>query len=247
MPSVNFVRVGRVVRTLRRSRGWRQVDLAARADCSQQLISTIECGGGSRVAVRTLSRVAQALQAELDITVRWRGGQLERLLDEGHAALVARAADLLAAVGWVVQLEVSYETPRAAGAIDILAFHPPARVLLVVEVKTELLSAEATLRRHDEKVRLAEVIARDRLSWDALTVSALLVVPRSTTIWRTLERRSDLFARAYPQRGRGVSEWLRAPFGHMRGVWTISPTTQGGARTALTSRRRVHRLSARSD
>ncbi|HEY4190087.1 MAG TPA: hypothetical protein VGM28_06685, partial [Candidatus Limnocylindrales bacterium] len=48
------------------------------------------------------------------------------------------------------------------GSIDILAWHAATRTLLIVEVKTEIASAEEMLRRHDAKVRLGPAIGRER-------------------------------------------------------------------------------------
>ena len=47
--------------------------------------------------------------------VQWRGGDLDRLLDEAHAGLVERVAQLLRRLGWQVLVEVSY-TASANGA-----------------------------------------------------------------------------------------------------------------------------------
>jgi transcriptional regulator with XRE-family HTH domain len=240
---VNLVRVGRVVRTLRRNRGWRQVDLARRAVCSQQLVSAIEAG--RRVSLPALERVAHCLEAELELFIRWHGGQLERLLDEGHAELVALTATLLERRGWLVRLEVSYEIGRSSGSIDLLAFNVAASALLVVEVKTELLGAEATLRKHDEKTRLAASIA-SRFGWHPMTVSRLLVLPATTTVRVALDRRADLFGRAYPRRGREASRWLRDPVDRAEAILTIPITRPAGATRDLTSRRRIRRPNAGS-
>jgi Holliday junction resolvase-like predicted endonuclease len=66
------------------------------------------------------------------------------------------------------------------GSIDLLAWHEATRTLLVVEVKTEVASIEATLRKHDEKVRLARRVAADRFGWQATVTSRLLVLPRTS-------------------------------------------------------------------
>jgi transcriptional regulator with XRE-family HTH domain len=58
---MDMVRFGRGIRALRMRRGWRQVDLAVAAGVSQSIVSRIERGLGGRIAVETLSRVAQAL------------------------------------------------------------------------------------------------------------------------------------------------------------------------------------------
>ena len=103
-------------------------------------------------------------------------GDLDRLLDEGHARLVAVMATRLRDLGWEVRLEVTYESGRSSGSIDILAWHPPTSHLLVIEIKTEIPSAEATLRKLDEKVRVASAVAMERFGWSPGRVSRLLVV-----------------------------------------------------------------------
>src|SRR4029079_17838803 len=81
-------------------------------------------------------------------------GDIDRVADEGHAALVGLVAALLEGLGWQVRPEVSFSVFGERGSIDLVAWHPTARILLVVEVKTSLNSVEETLRRHDLKVRL---------------------------------------------------------------------------------------------
>ena len=236
---MNMVRVGRVVRALRRDRGWRQVDLARRSACSQQVISLIECGRGKRVSLRSLDRVVLALDAEVDISIRWHGGQLERLMDEGHARLVGQAAARLEALGWIVRLEVTYSLGHAEGSIDILAFMPPDAALLIGEVKAEILGSESTLRKHDEKVRLGPEVAGARFGWVPRTVSRMLIVPQTSTAWRALQRHEAVFDRAYTLRGHELARWLETPTTAVSGVWFLSHTKPAGGRRELTSRRRI--------
>jgi len=236
---MNPVRIGRVVRTLRRRLGWRQLDLATRARVSQQTISLIETGQLRRLSLATLERVLFCLEAELDLTVRWRGGELDRLLDEGHAAVVGAVTGKLERQGWLVRVETTYAVGRERGSIDLLGFKPEAAALLVGEIKTDITSAESTLRKHDEKVRLAAGIARQRFGWEVRSVSRVLVVPDGTTSRRRIERHDALMRHAYPVRGRELSSWLRAPTGGIGGLLFLPPTTIVGGRRDLTSRRRI--------
>jgi len=57
------VRVGRILRSLRRRRGWTQSRLASQVGLSQQVISLIERGHSAALAGRTLQRVFAALEA----------------------------------------------------------------------------------------------------------------------------------------------------------------------------------------
>ncbi|MGZ8758442.1 MAG: helix-turn-helix domain-containing protein [Aeromicrobium sp.] len=56
-------RVGRAIRALRRRRGWRQLDLARSASCSQNMISLLERGHFDSVTLRLVRRILAALDA----------------------------------------------------------------------------------------------------------------------------------------------------------------------------------------
>jgi transcriptional regulator with XRE-family HTH domain len=238
---VNVVRIARIVRTLRRRRGWRQADLGGRAKVSQQAVSLVECAQATRLSIKTLERILTALEADIDLVVRWRDGQLERLLDEGHAQLMGRLAVRLEAAGWLVRTEVTYARFGERGSVDLLAFKEDRKALLVTEIKTEITSADGTLRKHDEKTRLGREVASERFGWQSKTVSRLLVLPDAATPRRHISRQDGLFERAYPLRGTELRAWLRDPAETVSGVLFL-PTTKGvGARQELTSRRRIRR------
>jgi len=238
---VNVARIARIVRTLRRRRGWRQADLATRAEVSQQSVSLVECAQATRLSITTLERVLTALEAEIDLVVRWRGRQLERLLDEGHAQLMGRLAERLEAAGWMVRTEVTYAHYGEGGSIDLLAFKDDRRALLVTEIKTEITSADATLRKHDEKARLGGQVAGERLGWQSDSVSRLLVLPDATTPRRHIARQDRLFERAYPLRGPELRAWLRVPTGTVSGLLFLPVTKVVGGKQEVTSRRRIRR------
>ena len=129
------------------------------------MISLVERGHLANGSLPLLRLILAALDASLVIEVRWPTGALERLLDEDHATVVARVADVFRLAGWEVPVEVTHSEWGERGSIDLLAYHAGSGTVLVVEVKTDLPSAEATLRKLDEKVRLAPKIARVRLGW----------------------------------------------------------------------------------
>src|SRR5438105_4156896 len=105
---MDWIRLGLAYRALRIRRRWRQIDLSARAGVSRSEISRIERGLGAGVTAGTLQRVAAALDARLDIAIRWRGEALDRLLDSAHAGLVDETVELLTSLGWDVAVEVSF-------------------------------------------------------------------------------------------------------------------------------------------
>lgn len=235
-------RVGRIIRALRRRLGWRQSDLARKSRCSQRTVSRAETG--HLPALPTLRRILAVIDASLVVEVRWRAGALDRLLDEDHAALVAAVTELLAAAGWDVRVEVTYSQMGERGSIDVLAFMPSVGILLVIEVKTDIAAVEATLRKVDEKVRLAPDVARTRFGWNIRTVGWLLVMPERSTLRRRVERHNSLFARAFPVRGSEIRSWLRQPVTAIAGLWFLSPSRgmtgiqrRGGRERVRTPRR----------
>jgi transcriptional regulator with XRE-family HTH domain len=224
-------KVGLVIRALRRQRGWRQADLAHRAGVSQTLGSLIERGHVAGVSFRRLRQVCLGLEAAVSVEVRWRGGQADRLLDNDHARLVAQMIAALTALGWTVRAEVTYAEYAERGSFDILGWHPESRSLLIIEVKTELLSAEATLRKLDEKVRLGPLVARRRFGWIPASTSRLLVLPESTTTRRRLAQHRGLFEAALPAAGRIVRHWIAAPTGLSGRILLPPSTTRAGKRS----------------
>lgn len=238
---MDWTRLGLVIRALRRRKGWRQLDIARIAHVSQTLISLIERGHGDRVTGEVLRRVAAAVDARLVVDLRWRGGDVERLLDAGHAALVSEIAARLQKAGWEVLVEVTYETARAAGSIDILAWHAATSTLLAIEIKTEVTSAEATLRKLDEKVRIAADLAGIRYGWRARFVSKLLVLEATSTNRRRIDAHRVLFDGALPVRDDAVRQWLRRPSGAISGRLFASPSNPGAGIHVAGGRHRVRK------
>lgn len=197
--------------------------MAAKAGCSQGAVSLIE--RGHLRSLPHLRRVLAALDASMVIELRWRAGALDRLLDEDHARLVGFLMNVLRGLGWEVQAEVTYAEYSERGSIDLLAFHPRLQILLVIEVKTDLPSVEATLRKLDEKVRLAPTIARKRFGWTPRAVARLIALPADRTIRRRVERQASVLAAALPVRGAAVRNWFSEPVGSMAGLWFVTGTT----------------------
>ena len=210
--------IGFTLRSLRRRRGWRQVDLASRVGVGQPAVSAVERGDLDAVSMRTLGRLFAECGGDLVVTIRWRGGELDRLLDHAHAELVERVAKLLARLGWEVFVEVSFARLGERGSIDVVGWHAATRTALIVEVKASINAVEETLRRHDVKVRVAHGVVRDRVGVAPLVIARLLVVPDTSTIRRRIDEHAETFRRVYPSRGHAVNRWLRAPEGPMAGI-----------------------------
>lgn len=213
----------------------RQRDIARLSGVSQQLISSIERGGAATVVGQTLKRIFAAVEADAVTVIHWRGGELDRLLDEGHADIVGRVVALLQARGWTVFPEVTFSEWGERGSIDILAWHEPSRTLLVIEVKTEITSIEEMLRKHDEKFRLAPGIASKRFGMRPRTTARLLVIAESPTNRRRVDRMAAVINASYPDRGPGIRAWLRNPAGPLSGVLFLT----GAPDRATRARRRI--------
>jgi transcriptional regulator with XRE-family HTH domain len=204
--------VARAVRHLRLYNGWRQRDLGDRAGVSRELISRLERGEVSSLSLRTLGRVANALGAVLDVRLRWRGEQLDRLLDARHAAVQAAVTGSLTNAGWAARVEVSFNHYGDRGRVDVLAFHQATRLLLIVEVKTAIGDIQETLGRLDVKTRLGPVLARES-GWERPSAAVpALVVADSRAVRRVVLEHAPLFSR-YSIRGRSALAWIRQPAG----------------------------------
>ena len=217
--------VGRVVRALRHGKRLTQRQLGEACGVSQGTISNLEGGHIERMSVRAVRGALSRLDADLSLQVFWRHGVVDLLLDERHAGLVGVTANILRGHGWDVVPEISYSEYGERGSIDLAALQAARRVLLIVEVKTELVSIEATLRKLDEKVRLGPTIVRDRFGWQPALVGRVLVLPEESTARRRVARHSAVLDQALPQRGRSLISWLRSPVGPLAAIWFASSTT----------------------
>jgi transcriptional regulator with XRE-family HTH domain len=224
------VRIGRLLRALRSRRGLRQLDVATSAGLAQTTISLIERGHLDRLAISTVRTVFAVVDARFEGLVAWRGGAIDRLLDERHSQLVGLVAERLRANDWLVEVEVSFSIYGERGAIDLLAYHAESRTLLIIEVKTELTSIEETARRHDVKVRLAAQVAAERFGWHAAGASRLLIVLDTSANRRRVARHDRTLRLAYPTRGREIARWLRFPTGLLRGLLFLPFSNPSDAR-----------------
>lgn len=189
--------------------------------------------------MRVIRGILGSLDAGLVLEVRWRGAALDRLLDEAHAALVAAAAARLRHLGWDVQLEVTYSQYGERGSFDILAWHPNARIVLAIEVKTDIPSLEETLRKLDEKARLAAIIGREQFGWQARAVGRVMVLASSSTMRARIARHASVIEHAFPLRGADLQQWLAQPHGSASGVWFVSNTNRGSGKSSPPAHERV--------
>jgi transcriptional regulator with XRE-family HTH domain len=222
------LRFGNVVRRLRIRLGWRQRDLADRCGVSTSTISRIERGHLDTLSLATLRKVAAVLEIRLDLLARWRGGDLDRLLNARHSALHEQVASaFLRQPGWHFEPEVSFAVYADRGVIDILAFHPDRAALLVIELKTDIVDVNELVGTIHRKRRHARQIAAEQ-GWaigPAVTVSAWVIVAPGRTNRRRVQGHASMLRAAFPMDGRGIDGWLANPDRPMRclSFWPDSP------------------------
>jgi transcriptional regulator with XRE-family HTH domain len=234
-------RLGRVVRSLRIKRDWRQADVARRAGVSASTISRLERGGAGLLQLSVLRRIARILGARIDAIVRWDGGELDRLLSGRHSAMHEAMAQWFGSLaGWLLVPEASFSIYGERGVIDILAWHAASRSLIVIELKTEIVDVNDLVGRIDRKRRLARNIARDQ-GWDPLTISVWVVAAAGRTNARRIASHRTMLRNAFPDDGRTIAAWLRNPSG---GVACLSFLPDRHPVTARSTARVVRRVRA---
>jgi transcriptional regulator with XRE-family HTH domain len=230
------------MRHLRRRRRWRQADLGRVAGVSRETVSRIERGDVRGMTLGSLERAVGAVGATLDLTVRWEGEQLDRLVDSRHASVQERVSRMLRDAGWAVNVEVSFNHYGDRGRVDVLAFHATTGLTLVLEVKSALGDLQDTLGRLDVKARLGSKLSADA-GWDSRGVVRGLVIAESRTARRIVSRHASLFGQ-FDLRGRAAVAWVQRPFGRMPSgvLWFIALPDSRTAGTTRGSRVRIDRM-----
>ncbi len=210
---------GRTIRAVRVKRRWRQQDLARRAGVSRATIWRVERGRLDELTIATLRRICEPLEIRVELRPRGRGTDLERLVDARHSALHESVARALATAfaDWELAHEVSFNIYGERGVIDLLMWHPGRRVLLIIELKTELVDTGDLLATMDRRRRLAGDIVADR-GWEPLAVSSWVIVARSRTNERRIAEHGTVLRSAFPDDERRVMAWLADPEGVVRGL-----------------------------
>lgn len=216
------MRLGSVFRAVRIRNRWRQSDVARRAGVSRTSIGRVEHGQADALALRTFVAIAASLEIRLDIDPRWRGGELGRLLNAGHSAMHEQLAARFGRLPeWLILPEVSFAIYGERGVIDVLAFHPRTRALLVVELKTELVDVQALLGTVDRYTRLARRVAAER-GWRASHVSCWVILRDTMTNRRRVSAHATVLRAALPFEGRDMRAWLREPASSVRALSFLS-------------------------
>jgi transcriptional regulator with XRE-family HTH domain len=173
MVLMDFITIGRLLRMLRIRRGWRQGDVARKAQISRATVGRHE--NGSIGSFSALERHAAVFSLRLDVRLLGRAGDLVRLADEEHAAIVETVASWLRGMGFEIETEASFSEWGERGRIDLLAFERAIGALVLVEVKTQLLDLQDLFGSLSIRERLVGTVA-DRRGWSVQRRVSVLAV-----------------------------------------------------------------------
>jgi transcriptional regulator with XRE-family HTH domain len=194
-----LVLLGDVVRTTRLRLGWTQRELSRRSGVPQSQISQLERHRISDVRLTDVDSILVALGVRYRLILDPPIVEARMQADLVHARCSAHVERRLQAAGWRTAREVEIGSDRSRGWIDLLAWHPGSRVLLVVEIKSEIHDLGAIERTMNWYEREAWAAAR-RLGWLPRRVGSALLVLQSEANDRTIAINRDVLAAAFPQR-----------------------------------------------
>jgi transcriptional regulator with XRE-family HTH domain len=220
--------LGLKVRETRLSVRWTQGDLGRAVAVSQSAISEIERGLQPELTIRRVESLLVAMGARLAIDVRPPRLAAAALGDPVHARCCHYAVRRLERSGWLVRTEVEVGGNRSRGWIDVLAFHPSTRMVVVIECKTEIRDLgdiERTLHWYE---REAPTAAR-RYGWNAVGIASVLLLLASDACDGTAREYRDVLARIFPARSQELTTIVasgEAPIG-TRGLAMIDPRARG--------------------
>ena len=234
---MNTRRAASVIRAVRLHMGLRQRDVAIAASVSQSVVSRAERGRLDLVSIPHLDRIGEALRIQFHLDARWLDGDVDRLIDRAHASIVEVVVDMLRGDGWEVIVEYGFNHYGDRGSVDVLAWHPLERTLLIVEVKSRLTDLQATFTSLATKVRVVPKLVRRERGWDALHVGRLLVMPGSHANRSIVRRHAATFANLFPERMPTIRSWLRRPNRGLGGLWFLSSIPAATRKQAARVRR----------
>ena len=215
--------IGRVIGAVRRALGLRQSDVGRLAGVDQKVVSLLERGQLAHVSVPRFRAVCAALDIRATLDLRWRGAVLDRLIDRAHAEIVEQVASVLVAVGWEVLPEFTFNVYGERGSVDLIAWHPIHRALLIIEVKTVLSNLQALLMSMSRKLRLVPPLVAEERGWERLALGRILVVAGTRANRSVVLRHAATFQATFPSATADCRRWVSSPNRDFAGVWFVAP------------------------
>ena len=204
VPLPILILLGDVVRTTRLPLGWTQRELSRRSGVPQSQISQLERHRISDVRLTDVHSILVALGVRYRLILDPPIVEARMQADLVHARCSAHVERRLQAAGWRTAREVEIGSDRSRGWIDLLAWHPESRVLLVIEIKSEIHDLGAIERAMNWYQREAWAAGR-RLGWLPRRVGSALLVLQSEVNDRTIAINRDVLAATFPQRADGLA------------------------------------------
>lgn len=193
-------RVGRVLREVRIRRGWRQSDLAERAQVSQSQVSQAELGRLEHVSLGTLRRIGHALDIRVSIDAWWTNGRVDQLIDRVHAAIVEATVRELEGHGYETRVEYGFNEYGERGSVDVLGWRRSDRSLAIAECKSRIDDVQDTAAAFSRKTRLIPDIVRRDEGWLPARVVRVLVLPDTHGCRDVVRRHRATFDAIWPLR-----------------------------------------------
>lgn len=217
-----------VVRTYRARLGHTQAQVGAAAGVNRGYIAAIE-SGRANPSLDVVERIAHALGLVIEADFRPPSifGPRDQV-DALHGRCLGQAERRLRALGLETAGEVEIVHPRSHGWIDLLAFDPRTRILIIIEVKTWLDDLGAVERQLGWYERSAFDAAR-RLGWTPERSMPWLLMLATTAADRFVREYRDTLAITFPMRAREMLAIAsgRAPAGRLpRGLALIDPVSR---------------------
>jgi DNA-binding XRE family transcriptional regulator len=212
--------------------------LADAAGVSRSLIAAIETGRANP-SLDVVMRIGDVLGLELELVGRPPIAVGTRTRGAVHARCSGYVDRRLCGNGWETRREVEIVGDRSHGWIDLLAFDPRTRVLVIVEVKTWLEDMGAIERQLAWYERAARDVAAG-IGWQPNSITSWLLLLASDEVEASLRRNRDLLHIAFPRRAIDMRLDVTQPARLVtsgRGLALIDPR----------SRRRDWLLPSRSD
>lgn len=215
-----------------------QQELALAVGVSRSHIAGVE-SGRVNPSIDLAWRIADRLGIEISVVGRApivfgrREGQ-----DLVHARCSGYVEGRLHRLGWMTQREVELAADRAHGWIDLLAFEPVSRTLVIIEIKTRLDDIGAIERQVGWYERNARDAARV-FGWRPTKVLSWLILLASDEVERAVAIHRQVLRRTFPSRAPALRQVTLDPRSavDLRGLAMVDPT----------SRRRNWLIPTRSD
>lgn len=215
-----------------------QRELAAAVGVSHAHIAAIEAGRVNP-SLDLVDRIGIALGLDIELVARpVLALDPPRQRDLVHARCSGYVDRRLRASGWDVRREVEVVQGRSHGWIDLLAFDPRSRTLVIVEVKTRIDDLGAIERQLSWYERSAERAAI-HIGWRPRWVMSWLLLLASDEVERVVLGNREALASAFPMRAVAMRPVVQGESEHDpgRGLALIDPV----------SRRRDWLLATRSE